>query len=120
LEFLMRQFFKLWLSLRLTKSTITSKPVDFQGFYFIGDKKTYSTLKNRFTDLKKIDNPSQIAQKPAMLIFDTGSLHFSKIISLMETYKNQSIYFRFYFAENQMLLGSDYKDALGEVSLVES
>ena len=120
LEFLMRQFFKLWLSLRLTKSTISSKPVDFQGFYFIGDKEPYSILKNNFADLKNIKYPSQIAQKPAMLIFDTGSIKFSNIINLMETYKNQGIYFRFYFPETQMLLGSDYKDALGEVSLVES
>ncbi len=120
LEFLMRQFFKLWLSLRLKKSHFINKPVDFQGFYFIGDKKNYSILKTCFTDLKKIDNSSQIALKPAMLIFDTGSLNFSNIINLMETYKNQGIYYRFYFPHNQMLLGSDYKDALGEVKLVES
>ncbi len=118
LEFMMKQFFKLWLQLRLQKSEIVAKKVDYQQFYFIGKAENYSDLIFQFQTLQKINTPEEIKHKPALLIFDTDSLRFSEIINYMETYKNQGIYFRFYLPENNMLLGSDYRDALGQTELV--
>ncbi len=120
LEFLMKLFFKSWLRLRLNKSKILSKNIDFQRFYMIGYDRNFENLKSYFKTLQNINTPEEIEEKPALLIFDTDYLTFSKIINHMESYKNQGIYFRFYFPVNKMLLGSDYKDALGEVIFINS
>ncbi len=120
LEFLMKQFFKLWLKLRLKKSKIVVKNLDYQRFYFIGKTKNYDDLQSRFSSLKRINTPEDITDKPALLIFDTDTLDFSSIIGIMEQYKNQDIGFRFYFSAGKMLIGSDAKDALGKVVLLKN
>ena len=118
LEFMMRQYFKLWLKLRLKKSEISKKNIDIQQVYLIGTIKNDKNLKKHYPGLQHIKTPDEISIKPALLIFDTGVLSFSQIINFMEDYKNQNIYFRFYFPSVKLLTGSDYKDALGDVVLI--
>ena len=119
LEFLMRQFFKIWLSLRLKRHKAEHKSIVFQVSYFIGKPDNYKILQSRFSNLQAIKQVTEIRLKPARLIFDADALTFSEIIEMMTTLKDQGISFRFYFPSQQMLVGSDYKDALGKVVLID-
>ena len=119
LEFLMRQFFKIWLSLRLKRHKAEHKSIVFQVSYFIGKPDNYKILQSRFSNLQAIKQVTEIRLKPARLIFDADALTFSEIIEMMMTLKDQGISFRFYFPSQQMLVGSDYKDALGKVVLID-
>ena len=119
LEFLMRQFFKIWLSLRLKRHKAEHKSIVFQMSYFIGKPDNYKILQSRFSNLQAIKQVTEIRLKSARLIFDADALTFSEIIEMMMTLKDQGISFRFYFPSQQMLVGSDYKDALGKVVLID-
>ncbi len=119
LEFLMRQFFKIWLSLRLKRHKAEHKSIVFQMSYFIGKPDNYKILQSRFSNLQAIKQVTEIRLKSARLIFDADALTFSEIIEMMTTLKDQGISFRFYFPSQQMLVGSDYKDALGKVVLID-
>ena len=119
LEFLMRQFFKIWLSFRLKQYKLGAKTIDYQASYFIGKDENYKILQSKFSNLQAIKQTTEIGLKPAKLIFDTDALAFSDIIEMMARSKNQGVSFRFYFPSQQMLIGSDYKDALGKVVLID-
>jgi len=115
LEFLMRLFFKMWLYLRIKRTQTGTKNINFKAFYFVGSETNFNKLKSKFSDLKHIKSHENIQQKPAMLIFDTSNIPFSEIIDKMIKLKNTGLYFRFYFPERKMLIGSDTKDNLGKV-----
>jgi GT2 family glycosyltransferase len=117
IEFLMRQFFNAWLLLRKQKSRLKKQP-EHQGVYFLGQEKNLEVIKTKYVDAQIIKNMSEIKNKPALLIFDSSYLPFSEIIDLT-TQKEGQLFYRFYVPESRLLLGSDYKDALGEVVLLD-
>jgi hypothetical protein len=113
----MRQFFNAWLLLRKQKSRLKKQP-EHQGVYFLGQEKNLEVIKTKYVDAQIIKNMSEIKNKPALLIFDSSYLPFSEIIDLT-TQKEGQLFYRFYVPESRLLLGSDYKDALGEVVLLD-
>ncbi len=117
MEFLMKQFFKLWLRLRVSKPKPTSLS-NIAQTYFWGQAEYLEKIHLKYPQAKLIKSTQEIIQKPALLIFDTSQLSFSEIIKIMEKLRNQPIRFRFYFPQRQMIIGSDYKDALGKVEFI--
>ena len=113
-EFLMKQFFKFWLKLRRNKRTQQRKIV-YSAYYFIGGKENFEILKNHFKSLKFTDKQQPLLRN-SLLIFDTSALPFSQIIDIMENHRG---YYRFYFPASRLLIGSDYKDRLGEAKIIE-
>jgi len=119
-EFLMKLFFKIWLWLRIKKTNQTNNPHAFNHFFYMGNDKNSEKLKTHFQEIKayasyKIHN--EINDK-SLLIFDTETIPFSKIIDEMEKLKDKNFYFRFYFPKKQLIIGSDTKDILGDTKLL--
>jgi GT2 family glycosyltransferase len=112
-EFFMKQFFKVWLKLRSVKRSQV-QPVSYSAFYFIGKRENFEVLKKTFPLLTQIDEVRSLPVN-SLLIFDTSVTNFTYIIDVME---NRFGYYRFYFPQNRLLIGSDYKDRIGEAKLV--
>jgi len=118
LEWAMKQFFKLWLKLRIKKNQNNTSNKKLHAYYFIGKKQHFETIKNYYKELKKISNTSSSFPENSLVIFDTSHLSFTEIIETMENNRNKKNTYRFYFPPKQMLLGSDKKDQLGKVKFI--
>ncbi len=110
-ETLMRWFFKIWLKLRKKKGESLPQ-IKLSVTYFIGTEQNYETLSKLFSGLQFASSIPEHLPEKTRLIFDTSQFSFFEIIHMMENYE---AYYRFYFPERGLLLGSDYKDRVGEV-----
>ena len=110
-EFLMKQFFKAWLLLHKNK---TGKPekIVYTTTFFIGNKTHYRKIIEKFPNVLHLNRIPESFPPKALVIFDTSVLPFSEIMDAME--QNQA-YYRFYFPDLKIVLGSDYKDQTGSV-----
>ncbi len=116
-QFLMKLFFRIWLWLRIKKTNKTPIPETFANVYYIGNDENYKNLKKHYPEIKQIslDVVPNDNNAKSLLIFESESIPYSRIIEQMEKLKDRQIYFRFYIPKSQFVLGSDTKDRLGEV-----
>ena len=116
LEYFLHFFFSIWLRLRKNQASVPLP--EPKAFYFMGTTSKMPELQKLYPQIKHVKNTNEIKNTPALLVFDTQKIPLSDIINMMEQTATEKIYFRFYFPQRRMILGSDHRDSIGEVVFV--